>query len=569
MTKEKLIKTLNPFIEDLEVFLADGAVNLRGTAKSYDDILQAGKIATNVKSRGVVNDIKVKGLSSKPMYVPTLENKELDGKTYDVLIIGGGVVGCAIANELSKYELNTLVVEKENDVAMRTSSRNDGMIHPGIDIKPKYKKALYNTRGNNMYPELSKNLDFKFVRNGSYVFFDRGYLRLIAPIIHRRVRKNKIHGVKYYTRNQVKKLEPNVADWQRGGMYLPSSSIVCPYEVTIAFAEHAIENGVDFSLNTYVKNMDTTKDQITNISTNKGNISAKVVINAAGVYTDKIADMVNDRFFTIHPRKGTELVLDKKSNFITESVLAKFPFKEIKNHTKGGGIIRTIDGNILIGPNAVETIEREDDSTEQKYIDALIEKHKITVPALNKNMVITYFSGTRAATYEEDFVIEKSKKISNLIHAAGIQSPGLTAAPAIAQDIGKYTLEILKDFYKTEVNENKNYNPKRMAPLMMNKLSEEERDNLIKKDSNYGKIVCRCEKISKGEILDALNRPLKVDSVDAVKRRCRAGMGRCQGGFCSSTVASMIAKERNIDLKDVKKGRGNFCNGEIKEPNND
>lgn len=569
MTIKKLIKTLNPLIEDLDVFLVDGAVNLKGIAKNYNDVLEAGVLATNLKSRGVVNDIKVEGLSSKPMYIPSLENKELDGKTYDVLIIGGGVVGCAIANELSKYELNTLVVEKENDVAMRTSSRNDGMIHPGIDIKPKYKKAMYNTRGNNMYPEISKNLDFKFIRNGSYVLFDKSYLKLMAPMFHVRAQKNKIVGVKYLSKKKIEKLEPNVAKWQKGGMFLASSSIVCPYEVTIAFAEHAIENGVHFSLNTYVKNMDTTKDTITNITTNKGSISAKVVINAAGVYTDKIAEMVNDRFYTIHPRKGTELVLDKKSNFITESVLAKFPFKEVKNHTKGGGIIRTIDGNILIGPNAVETIEREDDSTSQKDIDALIEKHKKTVPLINKNMVITYFSGTRATTYEEDFIIEKSKKIHNLIHAAGIQSPGLTAAPAIAQDIGNFTLEILKDYYKTDVNNNKKYKAKRIAPPILNTLPEKERDSLIKKNSNYGQIVCRCEKISKGEILDALNRPLKVDTVDAIKRRCRAGMGRCQGGFCSPTVAKMIAKERNIDLREVKKGRGNFCVGDIKEANND
>lgn len=569
MTIAKLKQKITPIITDLEISIIDGAINLTGTAKNYNDVLEAGKTATKVKSRGVVNDIKVEGITPNEMYIPSIENKELEGNSYDVLIIGGGVIGCAIANELSKYDLKTLVVEKENDVAMRASSRNDGMIHPGIDIKPKYKKAMYNTRGNNMYSELSKNLDFRFKRNGSYILFDRNILKLIIPLMYLRAKKNKIAGIKYYSKKKIQKLEKHVATWQRGGIFLPSSSIVCPYEVTMAFAEHAIENGVEFSLNTYVKSMKKKNNTITQVITNKGNISAKIVINAAGVYSDKIAQMVEDRFFSIHPRKGTDLILDKKYNYITESVLAKYPSKEIKNHTKGGGVIRTIDGNILIGPNAVETLEREDDSTTQEEINALLEKHKITVPSLNKNMIITYFSGTRASTYEEDFIIEKSMKINNLIHAAGIQSPGLTAAPAIAEDISKYTIEILKDFYKADIKNNHNYNPKRIAPKILNTLSEDERDKLIITNNDYGKIICRCEKISKGEIIDALNRPLKVDTVDAVKRRCRAGMGRCQGGFCSSLVAKIIAEEKNKDLKNIKKGRGLFCDREIKEASND
>lgn len=565
MKLKQLEKQLSKFIKDLKLTLIDKSIHLEGKANSWDDVVKAGTMAVSLKTKGVVNDIYVEGLEETPMYIPKEETNQFNNEEVDVLVIGAGVIGCSIANELSKYNLKTIVLDKENDVAMRTSSRNDGMIHPGIDIKPGAKKAMYNSRGNRLYTTLSKELNFKFKRNGSYVLFDKSYYKFIMPLFHKRAKQNGVDGVIYQSKKDIAKKERYVASWQKGGIFLPSSGIVCPYEVTTAFAEHAIENGVKFYLNTYVKDLKISNKEINTVQTNRGSFKAKIIINAAGVYADRIAQMADDRFFSIHPRKGTEFILDKKVNYITESVLAKIPFSDIKNHTKGGGIVRTIDGNILVGPNAIETIEREDDSTCEEVIDQLLEKHSKTVPLLNKRDIITYFSGTRAATYEEDFIIEKSEKINNLIHAAGIQSPGLTAAPAIAEDIRDITLKIFKDYYKKKIEKNKSYNKYRKTYPILSELKENEKNELIKKNPDYGKIICRCEQISLGEIKDCLNRPLKVYTVDAIKRRCRAGMGRCQGGFCSPTIASIISKKTGKSLDNVEKGRGHFCDGNIKE----
>lgn len=537
----------------IDCTMEDGCVHLTGEVADYALVLQAGKLATACKSVGVVNDLVVPGLKETPMRTPSVEDASLEGRHIDVLVIGAGVVGCAIAKELSKNSLSILVVDKEYDVAVRTSSRNDGMIHPGIDIHPGLLKAHYNSRGNRLYTDLSQELGFPFKRIGSYVVFDKWWHRLTVPVFKHRGRLNGVDGVEFIGRKELFKRQPEVAAWQKGAMYFPSCGITSPYLATVAFAENAIMNGAEFSLETVVTGMEVRDGKIQCVETNRGTVYPRTVVNAAGVYCDRIAEMAQDRFFSIHPRKGTEAILDSKAANLTDSSIAKVPFSDVKKHTKGGGVMRTIDGNILVGPDAVETIEREDDSTDADDIHAMFTKHRFTVPNLRESDIITYFSGTRACTYEEDFVISKGRKTKNIVHAAGIQSPGLTAAPAIAEDIAKLVCEVLLRETGKAIEKNQGFNPVRESPVVVSRLPLEQRAELIRKHPEYGRIVCRCEQVSEGEILDALRSPLPVYSVDAVKRRCRPGMGRCQGGFCSPVVATLIAKEAGIALEAVTK----------------
>lgn len=552
-----LQRRLAQISSDIHCTVEDGCIHLTGNVKDYDTVLTAGKLAATCESVGVVNDLQVPGLRETPMRIPAVTDKTLEGKHVDVLIIGAGVVGCAIARELARKDIGILVIDKEYDVAVRTSSRNDGMIHPGIDIHPGLKKVSYNSRGNRLYTTLSEELGFPFRRIGSYVVFDKWWHLLTVPIFKYRGKLNGVDGVEFFTRKEVFKKQPQVATWQKGSMYFPSCGITSPYQVTVALAENAAGNGVQFSFETVATAMEVKNGTIASVTTNRGTIFPKVVVNAAGVYCDRIAQMAQDRFYSIHPRKGTEAILDSKAAYLTDSSIAKVPFSDVKNHTKGGGVMRTVDGNILVGPDAVETIQREDDSTNASNIHAMFRKHQATVPNLKESDIITYFSGTRACTYEEDFVISKGRKTANIVHAAGIQSPGLTAAPAIAQDIAQMTCEILETATGKHVQDNKDFNPVREKPVVMSRLSAKERAALIEKNPDYGQIVCRCEEVSKGEILDALHSPLPIYSVDAIKRRCRPGMGRCQGGFCSPVVAALIASEAGIPLEAVQKAGSN------------
>jgi glycerol-3-phosphate dehydrogenase len=338
---------------------------------------------------------------------------------------------------------------------------------------------------------------------------------------------------------------------------MPTGGEISPYKFTVALAENAAMNGVKVCLNTIVKDMKVENGEIKAVITNRGVIYPRLVVNAAGVFSDIIAEMAGDRTFTIHPRKGTNIILDKKCASYAATSMNKSPFirfedeKEITNaqrHTKGGGVVHTVDDNVLIGPTAIETPYREDNTTQRKDIDFVVNKMKKVAEKLSYSDIITYFSGTRAPTYEEDFVIRKGIFTKNIIQAAGVQSPGLTAAPAIAEDVAKWTKEILGN-----VEENPNFNPIRKGIPHLAKMSAEERDKLIKQNPAYGEIVCRCEEISKGEILDALNSPIPVYALDAIKRRVRPGMGRCQGGFCSPLVMKILAEHKGVKVEEITK----------------
>ena len=549
---DKIAKKINGEVSpDIRVLEERGCIVLYGELNNWDDIVRAGKLAVTSDSLGVVNRIKLKGHIPK-IHLPVVNDKLYDNRKPDVVIIGAGIVGSAIARELSRYDLDIMLLEKEYDVALAASSRNDGEIHPGIDLHKGCKKLHYNGIGNKMYADLCKDLDVEFRRSGQVIVFSKWWEKLIIPGFLLRAKVNGLYDYRYLNKKKLKELEPNVPDWSYGGFFTGSAGVVCPYKITIALAENAVANGVEICLNTIVTAMKVENEKIISIDTNRGTIYPKLVINAAGTYSDVIADMAGDRTFTIHPRKGTLLILDKKSQGrIVNTIMAKSPVGDSNRdkNTKGGGLVQTIDGNVLVGPNAIEIPDREDFSTSLKCIDSILKKQSIVAKKMSRADIITYFAGVRAPTYEEDFVVRKGIFTKNIVEAAGIQSPGLTAAPAIAIDIAKYAVELLGN-----VKPNLMFNGKRKGVPHLSLMTVEERDKLIKANPDYGIIACRCEEVSKGEIIDALNASFVVPSVDAIKRRVRAGMGRCQGGFCGPLVVQLIAKKMGINACDVKKG---------------
>lgn len=559
MNLAKIRRAVNKIAPSVKVEEYRGCVRLTGELDNWADIYRCGRAAVCKKSLGVLNDIKLKGFHEEPKR-PTLQDDAVDGQTPDVLVIGGGIVGCAVARELTRLDVSVLLVEKCNDVACGASSRNDGCIHPGIDLHKGQQKLKYVLAGNKAYTALAEELGLQLKRWAqTFIFSTKWENAIIPPLYKLRAKQLGVEGVRHLTPKQLKEIEPNPPRWATGAMYMATAGMVSPYKTTIALIDNAIENGAKVSLNTYVKGMKVENGKIVSVDTNRGTIYPKVVVNCAGIYSDVIADMAGDRTFTIHPRKGTDIILDKKRVGYALSSYARSYFaplppearpdnKEQVGHTKGGGVMRTVDGNILVGPDAHEVPSREDYSTSMQDIDNIIKKQKLAQPMLNKGDVITYFSGTRAATYEEDFVVRRGIFTSNIYEAAGIQSPGITAAPAIACDI--------RDWVKKDLGakDNKSFNPVYKHTPRLADQPDSVREEYIERNSDYGEIICRCEEVSKGEIIDALNSPLKVATIDGIKRRVRPGMGRCQGGFCSPLVAKIIAEHEGVEVEDVLKG---------------
>lgn len=531
----------------------DGSIVLSGQLHYWENIVAACQMAsTKYSTTHVVNDIVFTGGKIPPMRLPELRDSALEGKQVDVLVIGGGISGASIARELSKWNISILLVEKEADLALAASGRNDGEVHPGVDLGKGSLKHKYIRQGNRMYEQVCRELDVPFKRVGQLVGFSQSALK---PIIEAYCLLRKYHDgiedTELISGDELKKREPNLNENFKFAISNPSTGTVCPYGLTIAYAENAVMNGAEISLNTAVTGMTVKNGKIESVETTRGMVYPKIVINAAGVFAEEIARMANDRFFSIHPRRGTNSILDKKAGKYVSCVASIKELKKTNTHSKGGGIIHTAHDNLLVGPDAIETYDKENTETNPESIDAVFNKQTITMPKLSKRDIITYFTGVRAPTFEEDFIIEKGRKTLNLIHCAGIQSPGLTTAPAVALDIEKMTIEELSKVMKVE--KNKNYNPHRKGIPMLNEMSDEERNKLIKKNPDYGVIVCRCEEISKGEIIDALKSPICVPTLDGIKKRVRPGMGRCQGGFCSPLVTKIIAEFKGCEISDVNK----------------
>lgn len=531
-------------------------IRVSGMLATWPDIVKACNMAVSKDKHRVhvVNDIELEGAEPIPMRVPSVRDESLDGKHVDVLVIGGGISGTSIARELSKWDLDILLVEKEADFALQASGRNDGEVHPGIDLGKGSLKQKYVLKGNHMYDQVCADLNVPFKRIGQYACFTQSYLRPAVTLLALwRKYHDGVTDVQIVGKEQLLRENPTMNPDFAFAMYNPSAGIVSPYNLTIAYAENAAQNGVELSLNTAVLSMDTEGGRITAVHTNRGTVYPQVVVNAAGVFADDVAEMAHDRFYSIHPRRGTDTIQDVKSAKIIHTIASIIEVNKqaLTSHTKGGGLMRTAHGNVLAGPDAVECREKEDFSTRPESIKTIYTKQKKTVPAADPRDIITYFTGVRAPTFEEDFAIEWGRNCQNLYHVGGIQSPGLTSAPAFAVDVAKAVAERLGET-KT-ISRNAHFDPHRAGIPELSRMAPEERAKYIAENPDYGVIICRCEEVSKGEILDALNSPGCPPTIDAVKKRVRPGMGRCQGGFCSPLVAQIIAEHEGIPMHEVRK----------------
>ena len=454
----------------------------------------------------------------------------------DIVIVGGGIIGCAIARELSRYSLQTVVIEAANDIACGTTKANGGLIHSGYDPAPGTMKSKVNARGNKLYSAWSKELGFEFKRTGSMVLAftqsDCEHLQTLLENGH----ANGVEGLEIVAPERIHELEPQASPDAIQALYCPHTGIVDPFDVAIAAAENAAANGVEFLFNAPVQEISQTDDGFV-LHTPKGDVSSSWVINAAGCYADAISDMAGGEHFEIGWRQGNLLVLDK--NATAEAIMPIYPVPT--STTKGVVVMGTVHGNILIGSTAVMR-EKGDLSCYADDIDELMTGAIKLVPSLNVRSSIRQFAGGRAViTDTNDFFIGQSKIQPRLFQAAGIQSPGVASAPAIAE----YMVDCLRDG-GVPLAENPDFDPVRHAPEDFDIATTEHQDELIQSDPAWGRIVCRCETVPEAEIVAAIHRTPGATSVEGVKRRCRAGMGRCQSGFCQSRVVDILSRELGI-----------------------
>lgn len=481
---------------------------------------------------------------------------------YDVAIIGAGVIGSAIARELSRYQANICVIEREEDVCNGTSKANSAIIHAGFDAKPGSLKAKLNVRGNEMMDSLSKDLDIPFTRNGSLVVCTKDQDRSGLEDLLEKAALNGVPGCKILEREELIKMEPNLSDDVTCALYAPTGGIVCPFHMTMAFAENACMNGVSFFLNTKVTDIQKSEEgyKIKTLHTDSNTeeiFEAKVVINAAGVYADELNNIVSENKLHITARKGEYCLLDKDAGTHVTHTIFQLPSKM----GKGVLVSPTVHGNLLVGPTALDVEDKEALNTTGEGLGSLAATSALSVKNVPMRQVITSFAGLRAHEDGNDFVIGEATDAKGFINAAGIESPGLSSAPAIGEMIAGIAKDILG------LTEKEEFIATRKGILHPETLSLEERNALIKDCPAYGNIICRCEMISEGEILDAIHRPLGARSLDGVKRRTRAGMGRCQSGFCSPRTMEILERELSMSMYDVtKNGVGSsFVVGKNKE----
>ncbi|MGN8945594.1 NAD(P)/FAD-dependent oxidoreductase [Bariatricus sp. HCP28S3_E4] len=460
----------------------------------------------------------------------------------DVIIIGAGVSGCAVARELSRYELDICVLEKESDVCEGTSKANSGIVHGGFDAKPGTLKAKLNVLGNQMMDEMAEKLDFPFRRNGAMVVCQSKEEMAVLEELMERGKKNGVEGMEMLSRSQALLLEPNLADTVYAAIHIPSSGIVCPFEMNLAYAENAVQNGVQFHLETEVKQIEKMENGF-RVLTDKGMFETRFLINAAGVYADIFHNMVSREKIHITPRRGEYCLLDKNAGNLVERTIFQIPTP------KGKGVLvtPTVHGNLLIGPTAADITDKEGTETTSDGLEEVMKKCTKSVKNIPKRQIITSFAGLRAHEDDGDFIIQEVKDAKGFIDVAGIESPGLSSVPAI----GVYVRNIMAGL--TELCEKKEFCEHRKRITRISELSREEQNGLIQENPAYGQIVCRCEGVTMGEILDAIHRPLGATTLDGIKRRTRAGMGRCQAGFCTPKNMELLAEELHLELKDIRK----------------
>lgn len=460
---------------------------------------------------------------------------------YDVLIIGAGVIGASIFRELTKYNLKVAVVEKENDVAMGTTKANSAIIHAGYDPKCGTLMAKYNVRGNDMFEKICNELSVPFKRIGSLVLaFNNEDLKVIKDLFING-NNNGVKGLEILNKEEVLSLEPNISKEVIGALYAPTAGIIGPFEYTIALMENGYKNGGDIILESEVVSIDKL-EEIFIIKIKDGKeIKAKYIINAAGIYADRIHNMICKEKFKIIPRKGEYYVMDKSQGNIVNHTIFPCPSKV----GKGILVTPTVHGNILVGPNAVDLEDKESLNTTSEGLKYIRKSVAHITEKIDFKESIRTFSGLRATSTINDFIIGEDSEVKGFIDVAGIKSPGLSSAPAIAE----YIIKLLRNS-GLNLMKNDNFTEGR-TQVRITELSPLEKEELIKNQPLYGRVICRCEGITEGEIVDVIKNSFGKITLDGVKRRCRPGMGRCQGGFCGPRVQEIIARELNIKMEDV------------------
>jgi glycerol-3-phosphate dehydrogenase len=481
---------------------------------------------------------------------------------YDVLIIGAGVTGSAVARELSRYQLNIAVLEKEEDVCAGTSKANSGIVHAGFDAMPGSKKARMNVRGNLMMEELSQKLKFPFRRNGSLVLCFAGEDRKKLEILKDQGEKNGVEGLRILEKEEVLAMEPSLSQKVEAALFAPTGGIVCPFQLNIALAENAAENGVTFFFGETVQKIkplgkncgefsdDAEKEIGFSVRTDNHHYEAAVVVNCAGVYGDVFHNQVSENRIQITPRKGEYCLLDKKAGNLVSHTVFQLPSE------KGKGVLvtPTVHGNLLLGPTAEDIEDKEGIDTTREGLNKVLRKASESVPNLPLDQIITSFAGLRAHEAGNDFILGEAKDVPGFFDAVGIESPGLTSAPAIGEWLSERI--VLRLLESRTVKKKKDWIATRRDIPFMAEAGLEEAERLIAENPAYGNVICRCEHVTEGEILDAIHRPLGARSLDGIKRRTRAGMGRCQSGFCSTKVMEILCRELSIPPEEVTKMGG-------------
>jgi glycerol-3-phosphate dehydrogenase len=466
---------------------------------------------------------------------------------YDVVVIGAGVIGTMITRELSKLDMNIALLEKCNDVSMGSTKANSAIVHAGFDAETGSLKAKMNVQGTTLMAYYCNKLNVPYKNVGSLVVaYSQEEMKTLGELFERGA-ANGVQNMEIIGRERLLEMEPNIGDEAVGALWAPTAGIVSPYELAIAAADNAVMNGAEVRRNSGVTDIEY-KDGLFSVTTASGVVTAKYVINCAGIFADKIANMIGDTSFKLMPRKGEYYLLDKTESKMVNHVLFQCP------SAMGKGILvsPTVHGNVIMGPTALDLgyDNKQDVDTTSEGLGEIVSSLHRVIPKLTTRNAITSFAGIRAhrADGDGDFIIEPSKSNDHFINVAGIESPGLTAAPAIARYVGKMFRDMAPEYKDKD-----NFVSERPAPVRMAELSPEERAEVVKKDPRYGRIICRCEGITEGEIIDAIKAPCGARDVDAVKRRTRSGMGRCQGGFCGSKVVEILARELGVPMNEITK----------------
>lgn len=464
--------------------------------------------------------------------------------TTDVVIIGAGAVGCAIARELSKYKINVIVVDKNEDIGGDASKSNSAIIHTGFDATPGSLESQLVVAANPMYDEITKDLEIPYKKVGAILpaITDEQYELLTE--IKGKAFKNRVYDVEYVTKEQLLEMEPNLNPEVKGGLYIPRENIIDPFILVQAYAENANENGVDFLLNTKVTDIRVEEGKIVAVETTGGRIETSYVINAAALYCDEIAAMVGKADYKVVARRGQFFILDKNTSCKVNRIVLPIPTKI----TKGKLICPTIHGNILVGPTAEDLDNKFDKSTTTEGLESIAKDVKKLIPNVNLKDTITQYSGLRPNRNPEGLHVDMYEDLVGYVNLSGVRSTGITLSIAM----GKYVVELMKG-HGLEIDFKEDFVKTRKGIRIFHELSLEEKEKLIAENPAYGNIICRCETITEAEIVDAIKRPLGARSMDAIKRRVRPGTGRCQGGFCGPKVIEILARELKISPKEINK----------------